>query len=106
MWQEWTSTLALLIDNALALALWRTLDVALVLGLPLLAWHYWWYPVARVALLLVWARTLWRIYRRARKSNADAGDVALSLLGLAAVCGHAGGELVPQGKGVASPWCC
>ena len=62
--------------------MWRALDVVLVLGLPLLALHYSWYPVARLAFLLLWARTLWRIYRRARKSNAQVADVALSLLGL------------------------
>ena len=84
MWQEWTSKLALLIDNSMMLAAWRALDVALVLGLPLLAFHYWWYLPARIGLLLVWARTLWRIYRRAALSNAAAGDVALSLLGLPA----------------------
>ena len=82
LWQQWTPRLALLIDNALLLAAWRALDVALVIGLPLLAWHYWWYPPARLGLLLVWARTLWRIYRRAAKSNSSPADVALSLLGL------------------------
>jgi hypothetical protein len=82
MWQEWTSKLALLIDNSMMLAAWRALDVALVLGLPLLAIHYWWYLPARIGLLLVWLRTLWRIYRRAAKSNATAGNVALSMFGL------------------------
>ena len=82
LWQQWTPTLAVLIDNALLLALWRALDVALVIGLPLLAIHYSWYPVARLGFLLVWARTLWRIYRRVRKSNAETMDVALSIFGL------------------------
>lgn len=80
--QHWTGTLAVLIDNSMVLALWRVLDVVLVFGLPLLALYYSWYPLARLGFLLLWARTLWRIYRRARKSNAQPADAALSILGL------------------------
>ena len=84
MWQGWVKNLALLINNALALAAWRLLDVALVWGLLLLALGY---PVPfvweRAALWLLWLRTLWRVYRRAARSNFAAGDVALSVgLGL------------------------
>ena len=84
MWQGWVKNLALLIHNALPLAAWRLLDAALVWGLPLLALLY---PVPflweRVVLWLLWLRNLWRVYRRAARSNFAAGEVALSVsLGL------------------------
>ncbi len=37
MIEGWTKNLALLFDNALALAVWRALDIFLLVGLPLLA---------------------------------------------------------------------
>ena len=84
MWQAWVRKLALLIHNSLALAAWRVLDVVLVWGLLLLALLY---PAPfaweRIVLWLLWVRNLWRVYRRAARSNFAAGDVALSIaLGL------------------------
>ena len=80
-WEAQTATFALLVNNALALALWRLLDVALVWGLPLVALLYPapqpWVPWV---ILLVWLRTLLRIYRRSARSNFPTGDVLLSLL--------------------------
>ncbi len=80
-WQSWERRLALLINNALALAAWRLLDVVLLWGLLLLALLY---PVPfaweRVLLGLLWIRTVWRIYRRAARSGADVGDVLLSIV--------------------------
>lgn len=77
---------ALLVNNALALAAWRVLDFLLLWGLLLLALLYpvpfWW---ERVVLWLLWLRNLWRIYRRAGRSGAPAGELALALtLGLPA----------------------
>jgi glycosyltransferase involved in cell wall biosynthesis len=91
MIEGWTKNLALLFDNALALAAWRVLDIALLVGLPLLAVWLWnarfaahslqWLG-AGWALLLLWARTLFRFYARAAKSNFPLVDCALSPLGL------------------------
>ena len=41
MIEGWTKNLALLFNNALALALWRALDIALLVGLPVLAIELW-----------------------------------------------------------------
>lgn len=88
LWEGWVKNLALLIHNSLALALWRLLDMVLVVLLPLLALGYVWQPVggvqplARVLFLLIWLRTLWRIWRRAARSNFAAADVALGIAGL------------------------
>ena len=81
VWQEWTGRLASLINNALPLSLWRVLDVLLLWGLPLLAaWNPSVYPWAPAAILLIWARTVWRIWRRAARSAFPAGDLLLSLV--------------------------
>jgi glycosyltransferase involved in cell wall biosynthesis len=88
LWEGWVKNLALLIHNSLALALWRLLDMALVVLLPLLMLGYVWQPIGglqplgRALLLLIWLRTLWRIWRRAARSNFSAADVALCILGL------------------------
>jgi len=84
VWKAGTATFALLVNNALALSLWRLLDVALVWGLPLGALFYPapqpWVPWV---ILLLWLRTLLRIYRRGARSHLPTGDVLLSLaLGL------------------------
>lgn len=81
MWEGWTKNLNLLFGNCLLLAAWRALDIALIVGLPLLA-AYFYQPVTRAAFLLLWARTLWRFYRRVARSNFPALDCALSVFGL------------------------
>lgn len=91
MIEGWTKNLALLFNNALALALWRALDIALLLGLPLLAIELWsahfaahsleWLGAGWV-LLLLWVRNLVRFYARVAKSNFGLMDCALSPLGL------------------------
>ena len=89
MLDGWTKNLALLFGNPMILALWRLLDILLLVGLPLLAWKFWHYGVQLVPwftagwmLALVWLRNLWRFYARVAKSNFPALDCALSPLAL------------------------
>jgi hypothetical protein len=91
MIEGWTKNLALLFDNALALSLWRALDISLLFGLPLLAVWLWnarfaahslqWLGAGWV-LALLWVRTLVRFYARVAKSNFPFVDCALAPLGL------------------------
>lgn len=91
MIEGWTKNLALLFDNVLILAAWRVLDIALLVGLPMLTVWLWnahfaehslqWLGAGWV-LLLLWVRTLFRFYARAAKSNFSFVDCALSPLGL------------------------
>src|SRR6201996_2855150 len=81
MWEGWTKNLDLLFGNCLALAAWRLLDIALIAGLPLLAWYFF-LPLPRALFLLLWLRTLWRVYRPVARSNFPAADCALSVFGL------------------------
>jgi glycosyltransferase involved in cell wall biosynthesis len=91
MIEGWTKNLALLFNNALATALWKALDILLLLGLPWLAIHLWnarfsphaleWLGAGWV-LVLLWARTLFRFYARVAKSNFPLLDCAISPLGL------------------------
>jgi glycosyltransferase involved in cell wall biosynthesis len=89
--EGWTKNLALLFNNTLALALWRALDIALLIGLPWLAIELWnahftarsleWLGAGWV-LILLWLRNLVRFYARVAKSNFRFMDCALSPLGL------------------------
>jgi glycosyltransferase involved in cell wall biosynthesis len=91
MVEGWTKNLALLFNNSLTLALWRALDLALLVGLPVLAVELWnarfavhsleWLGAGWVMALL-WVRTLFRFYARVAKSNFPFVDCALSPLGL------------------------
>ena len=91
MIEGWTKNLALLFNNALALALWRALDIALLIGLPWLAVELWsarfaahsleWLGAGWV-LLLLWVRNLVRFYARVAKSNFGLWIVRSSPLGL------------------------
>jgi glycosyltransferase involved in cell wall biosynthesis len=91
MLEGWTKNLALLFNNALALALWRALDFFLLFGLPVLAVELWsgqftprslqWLSAGWV-LLILWARNLVRFYVRVAKSNFGFVDCALAPLGL------------------------
>jgi glycosyltransferase involved in cell wall biosynthesis len=91
MIEGWTKNLALLFDNALALALWRALDILLLAGLPVLAIELWnahfaahsvqWLGAGWV-LALLWVRTVVRFYARVAKSNFPFRDCALAPLGL------------------------
>jgi glycosyltransferase involved in cell wall biosynthesis len=83
MLEGWTKNLAVLFPRPLLLAAWRVLDLVLFFGIPafalglpyLVSWQRW-------ALLLIWARTLWRFYSRVARSNFPAIDCALSILGV------------------------
>jgi glycosyltransferase involved in cell wall biosynthesis len=91
MIEGWTKNLALLFNNALATALWKVLDILLLIGLPWLAIHLWgarfspkgleWLGAGWV-LMLLWLRTLLRFYTRVAKSNFPFVDCAISPLGL------------------------
>ena len=91
MIEGWTKNLALLFDNALATAVWRALDLVLLVGLPVLAAELWsarlgahgleWLGAGWV-LLLLWARNLFRFFGRVAKSNFPFVDCAISPLGL------------------------
>jgi glycosyltransferase involved in cell wall biosynthesis len=91
MMEGWTKNLALLFNNSLSLALWRALDFFLLFLLPVLAVQLWggrftprsleWASAGWV-LLVLWARNLFRFYRRVARSNFGFVDCALAPLGL------------------------
>ena len=103
MIEGWTKNLALLFNNALALALWRALDFLLLFGLPVLAVELWnarlaphslqWLAAGWV-LALLWVRTLVRFYTRVAKSNFPLLRLRADSVGLAAVCRPALPKLV------------
>jgi hypothetical protein len=82
MMEGWEKNLALLFPHALALAAWRTLDIALLL-LPLLIvilpYMIWWKDTI---IWLLWVRNLFRFYGRVRRSNFGWLDCLLSALAL------------------------
>ncbi|HEY9126979.1 MAG TPA: glycosyltransferase family 2 protein [Acidobacteriaceae bacterium] len=89
MMEGWTKNLALLFGNALFLAMWRVLDIFLLVGLPFLAWKFRNYGVmyvpiftAGLLILLLWLRNLWRFYARVLKSNFPALDCAVTPVAL------------------------
>lgn len=91
MVEGWTKNLALLFNNTLATALWRTLDFFLLFGLPILAFWLWDAKLAMRSvawlsggwiLALLWLRTLVRYYSRIAKSNFPFFDCLISPLGL------------------------
>ena len=83
MIEGWTKNLALLFPAPITLALWRMLDLALFLALPVLALGiHWLVPWQRTVILLIWVRTLWRFYSRVARSNFPILDVAVSMIGI------------------------
>lgn len=82
MVEGWTKNLALLFPHALRLALWRVLDILLLL-LPLLLWLLPYLVMwQRVAIVALWARTLLRFYQRVARAHFPVVDSALAPLGL------------------------
>ncbi len=90
--EGWSKNLALLFGNCRSLAAWRVLDIFLLYGLPVLAYHYWRLQIAPlvmvpwltagVLILLLWLRNLVRFYGRVRKSNFPWMDCLITPLGL------------------------
>jgi glycosyltransferase involved in cell wall biosynthesis len=91
MIEGWTKNLALLFSNCLVLAIWRVIDIFLLVVLPVLAVELWnarifahsaqWLAAGWV-LAVLWARNLFRFYARVAKSNFPFVDCAISPLGL------------------------
>lgn len=82
MVEGWTKNLALLFPHTLRLALWRLLDILLLL-LPLLIWLLPYLVTwQRVALFALWARTLLRLYQRIAKAHFPLLSSAFAPLGL------------------------
>ena len=78
----WTKNLALLFANSLALGAWRLLDLALLIGLPVIFFGFYQPTMLWWVLMALWARTLWRFYRRVARSNFPVLDCALTIFGL------------------------
>lgn len=91
MIEGWTKNLALLFNNTLATAFWRSLDFLLLFGLPIAALWLWNAKLTMRSMAwlsggwiigLLWLRTLYRFYSRVAKSNFPMVDCAISPLGL------------------------
>ena len=82
MVEGWTKNLALLFPHAPQLALWRLLDILLLL-LPALLWLLPYLVMwQRVAILALWARSLLRFYQRVARAHFPLLESALAPLGL------------------------
>ena len=82
MVEGWTKNLALLFPHALRLALWRLLDLLLLL-LPLLLWLLPYLVMwQRIAIVALWARTLIRFYQRIARAHFPLLDSVIAPLGL------------------------
>ncbi len=82
MVEGWTKNLALLFPHALRLALWRVLDLLLLL-LPLLLWLLPYLVVwQQVAVLALWLRSVVRFYQRVARAHFPFLDSAMAPLGL------------------------
>ena len=80
--EGWTKNLELLFPFALRLALWRLLDILLLL-LPVLLWLIPYLALwQRVAILALWLRTLVRFYQRVARAHFPVLDTILAPLGL------------------------
>jgi glycosyltransferase involved in cell wall biosynthesis len=82
MYEGWTKNLALVFGNPLMLASWRLLDLLLLIGLPAIFFGFYQPVMLWWALMALWARTLWRFYRRVARSNFRFWDCASTIFGL------------------------
>jgi glycosyltransferase involved in cell wall biosynthesis len=96
MWQGWTKNLGLLFGNAPALAGMRLLQLAVLIGIPLLMWFFatsdliyrsdpgraLYREMGVVALCIVWLRALWGFYSRVAKANFRWRDAVWAPLGV------------------------
>ena len=95
MYEGWTKNLALLFGNALALAAWRVIDLlVLLIGLPVIFLAFYQPMMLWWVLMALWARTLWRFYRRVARSNFPFSGLRFGDLWVAAVFVAAGAKLV------------
>jgi glycosyltransferase involved in cell wall biosynthesis len=82
MVEGWTKNLALLFPHALALAVWRVIDLGLLL-LPMVLIPLGYRPAWQVLVIwVIWVRTLFRFYSRVAKSNFSPLDCAVSPIAL------------------------
>ena len=82
MVEGWTKNLALLFPHALQLAVWRLLDILLLL-LPVLLYLVPWLQLwQKAAILVLWLRTLLRFYTRVSRSHFSFRDCCLAIPGL------------------------
>jgi glycosyltransferase involved in cell wall biosynthesis len=82
MVEGWTKNLALLFPHALSLAVWRLIDIGLLL-LPIVLVPMGYRPLWQQAVIwVIWVRTLFRFYARVAKSNFSPLDCAVSPLAL------------------------
>jgi GT2 family glycosyltransferase len=79
--EGWTKMLAALFPRPLILAAARLCDFILLLALPVLA-LYLTVPLQKIAVPLLWLRWLWRFYRYIARSQFNATDCTLAVLGL------------------------
>jgi hypothetical protein len=92
MVEGWTKNLALLFPQPLMLAAYRLVDLGLLIGLPPAALfvcvfamtQYWW--AMALVLVVLWLRTLLRVYVRIAKSHFPALDCAIAPLGIPVFC--------------------
>ena len=78
MVEGWTKNLTLLFPHTLRLALWRLLDVFLLL-LPVLIWLLPYLVTwQRIAIVALWARTLLRVYQRIARAHFPLLDSAIA----------------------------
>jgi GT2 family glycosyltransferase len=91
MLEGWTKNLALLFGNCLSLAVWRVIDILLLVALPLLMVEFWnvrlfahsaQWLIAGWVLALLWVRNLFRFYGHVAKSGFSFVNCALAPLGL------------------------
>jgi glycosyltransferase involved in cell wall biosynthesis len=95
MWQGWTKNLALLFGNAPALAGMRLVQLAVLVGVPVLIGLFGasptlfagradglYKPMMLGALGVVWLRALWGFYRRVARSNFRFRDYVWTPLGI------------------------
>ncbi len=82
MVEGWTKNLPLLFPHTLRLALWRLLDILLLL-LPVLIWLLPYLVTwQRIAIVALWARTLLRVYQRIARAHFPLLDSAIAPLAL------------------------
>jgi glycosyltransferase involved in cell wall biosynthesis len=82
MVEGWSKNLALLFPHALSLAVWRVIDIGLLL-LPIVLIPMGYRPLWQQAIIwVIWVRTLFRFYARVAKSKFSPLDCAVSPLAL------------------------